>query len=530
MYMPAHTCLHALRRRLFGQAPTQWVWRQGVSSGLLALAALLSLTGLWSAPAQAIGQQIFDGPNGEIHATAIGADGTTYVGGTFTQWGPQTGGGAVFAASGAGALNRSFPQVTGAVLATAPDGVGGWYIGGGFSAVGGVARSNLAHITGTGALDPQWNPGANSAVRTLAVSGSTVYVGGDFTQLCTDAAGSCSSPGTPVDRAYLAAINTDGTLAAWNPGANSIVLSLAVSGSTVYAGGYFTMAGGGSYGDTTRNYLAAFDTSGALTAWNPGADNQVNALAVSGSTVYAGGHFTMAGGGSSGDTTRNHLAAFDASGALTAWNPGASNVVEALAVSGSTVYAGGSFGALCTDPAGSCSNPGTPVARNYLAAINTDGTLAAWNPGANNTVNALSVSGSTVYVGGAFTSAGGGSFGDTTRNYLAAFDASGALTSWNPGANSTVIALAVSGSTVYAGGGFSQAGGAGASGGTVRNHLAAINSDGTLAAWNPGAQNPVYALAVSGSTVYAGGAFRSLCYGDPAVTCTVLLRFQWKLA
>ena len=463
--------------------------------------------------------EMIDAPDSSVFALAIGADGAPYVGGAFTRWGAQTGGGAALAAAG-GAVDRSFPQVVGEVYATAPDGVGGWYIGGGFSAVGGVPRSNLAHITSSGEVDPNWNPGANERVQALVVSGSTVYASGYFRQLCTDAAGTCTDPGTPVDRAFLAAINTDGTLAAWNPGADNAVMALAVSGSTVYAGGYFTMAGGGSFGDTTRISLAAFDASGNLTTWNPGTNGYVNALAVSGSTVYVGGAFTQlctdaAGSCSSPGTPvdRAYLAAINTDGTLAAWNPGANQFVSALAVSGSTVYAGGAFTALCTDPAGTCTNPGTPVDRAYLAEINSDGTLADWNPGANNLVTTLGVFGSTVYAGGYFSMAGGGSYGDTTRNHLAAFDASGNLTAWNPGANGAVNALAVSGSTVYAGGQFTIAGL------VPRAFLAAINTDGTLAAWNPGATGQVNALAVSGSTVYAGGAFSQLCT-DPAGTCS----------
>jgi hypothetical protein len=47
------------------------------------------------------------------------------------------------------------------------------------------------------------------------------------------------------------------------------------------------------------------------------------------------------------------------------------------------------------------------MTRNRAAAVWTDGTLAAWNPNVNSTVNALAVSGSTVYLGGSFTTVGG---------------------------------------------------------------------------------------------------------------------------
>jgi hypothetical protein len=58
------------------------------------------------------------------------------------------------------------------------------------------------------------------------------------------------------------------------------VLTLAVSGRTVYAGGEFSLVG-----SMTRDNIAALDTrTGRTTAWNPGANGAVDALAVSGPT------------------------------------------------------------------------------------------------------------------------------------------------------------------------------------------------------------------------------------------------------
>jgi len=145
-------------------------------------------------------------------------------------------------------------------------------------------------------------------------------------------------------------------------------LDLAISDGTVYAGGGFTEAGGGGLGNTTRNYLAAFDAAGNLLPWNPGANRRVRTLAVSGGTIYAGGRFTLAGGGT-GTTTRNRLAEFDDAGNLLPWNPGASAGGEVfdLAVSGGTVYVGGDFrfagGGTGTTP------------RAYLAAFDETGEL-----------------------------------------------------------------------------------------------------------------------------------------------------------
>jgi hypothetical protein len=73
-------------------------------------------------------------------------------------------------------------------------------------------------------------------------------------------------------------------------GLNNQVFALAVSGTNLYVGGYFTTAGG-----VTVNCIAKWDGS-AWSALGSGMNYYVRALAVSGTDLYAGGVFTTAGG------------------------------------------------------------------------------------------------------------------------------------------------------------------------------------------------------------------------------------------
>ena len=121
----------------------------------------------------------------------------------------------------------------------------------------------------------------------------------------------------------------------------------------------------------------------------------------------------------------------------------------------------------------------------------------AWFPldsGVNGTIWAIAVSGTDVYVGGTFTTAGG-----VSAKRIAKWDG----TSWSAlgtGLNNTVFCITVSGNDVYVGGGFTNAGGVSA------NRIA--KWDGT--SWTSlgtGCDNFVQSIAVNGNTVYAGGTF-----------------------
>jgi urease beta subunit len=479
--------------------------------------------------------------NGPVY-TIVPAGKVVYIGGSFWYVGPYTGSFAPIDKA-TGSPVTTFPKINGSVCAVCQDGNGGWYVGGDFTTVNGVSRSGIAHIRADGSLDANWNPNADvggyNGVWALAVSGTTVYVGGTFTSI------------GGATRNNIAALDaTTGTATAWNPNANSGVGALAVSGTTVYAGGNFSSIGG-----ATRNHIAALDSAtGTAISWNPNANYLVNVLVLSGSTVYAGGEFTSIGG-----QPRSCIAALDAAtGTATVWNPNATDGyntrVDALVMNGTTVYAGGIFDSI-----------GGQL-RSCIAALDaTTGNATAWNPNASGgyltEVHALAVSGTTVYSGGEFASIGG-----QQRNGIAALDsATGTATAWNPIAagglySPDVYALAVSGTTVYAGGDFYSIGGQLRSciaaldaatgtatvwnpnasisdhytspyvnrlavngttvyvagyfdsiGGHPRNHIAALDSaTGTATVWNPNASGYVSTLALSGTTVYAGGNFTSI--------------------
>src|SRR2546421_1299111 len=98
-------------------------------------------------------------PFGSVFAIAQSGS-SVYFGGRFTYVGPSTGSFVALDAN-TSEVEAGPPRVTGDVLSSAADGDGGWYIGGTFTSVGGVARQHLAHIFSDGTLDSNWAPAVN---------------------------------------------------------------------------------------------------------------------------------------------------------------------------------------------------------------------------------------------------------------------------------------------------------------------------------------------------------------------------------
>lgn len=120
----------------------------------------------------------------------------------------------------------------------------------------------------------------------------------------------------------------------------------------------------------------------------------------------------------------------------------------------------------------------------------------------NGSVYAIVAVGNTIYIGGEFSSVGGQS-----RSNVAAIDATtGRVTSWNPGANRGVFALAAaSDGTLYLGGAFNRVAG------QRRVKVAAVSPSGGVLPFKAKVRSGrVQALEIGGSALYVGGRFKEV--------------------
>jgi len=504
----------------------------GLTTAMLALALALGLAMSPGTGHSTISVRDLWAPNGEVRAIAR-AGNTLYMGGRFSHVGPVSGP-AVALDPVTAVAQYPYPGVAGWVAAVEPDGNGGWYVGGYFTAVQGQRRSNVAHLDEDGQVTP-WNPTVDGPVYDIAVGPGVVYVVGEFLTVSMSGAG-------VVSRFGAAALDAGtGVPTHWNPDLNDFAYEVELGGGKVYLGGFFT-AIYASTSPQSRQYLAEFTevipgnmASGALTGLFAGPDPslvEVTGLELafgklfigrfevpllnyfldiydlaasstlyhlsSGGPVYdiamdpatgiafIGGSFASFAGG-----FRSNLAAFNVTtgNSVSPFNIGTDGAVRTLALSSNGLLVGGDFSTL-----GTSSRRGlglvNPLTLNVLG----------WNPACGGDVRAVGIDGARVYAGGDFTIVNG-----VPRSNLAAMDeTSGALLAWSPTADGMVEALMVSGGAVYAGGEFSNING------TFRNLAAAVDAvTGALTAFNPhvGGIDAVKTFAISGSTVYMGGTF-----------------------
>lgn len=389
----------------------------------------------------------------------------------------------------------------------------GLYVGGQFDTAGGIEANSIAKWDGLtwAALTDVGGTGIDGEVDALEVfddgTGPVLFVGGSF----------YSAGGHRVENLAM----WDGFL--WSPvqgsqgfGTDSEVIALAVFSDDVvpklFVGGYFETAGG-----KTVRHIAKWDG----VEWWPlevsgfGLNGAILSLAIfddgSGSALFAGGFFTLAGG-----ITVNGIAKWDGE----TWSPLTGPLgpgVERASVYSLAVFDDGNVPALYAG--GLMSDAGGVV---VTGIAKWDG--ASWSvlegpsgTGTDGQVLALEVfndgTGDALYAGGDFMTAGG-----ITVNRIAKWDG----TRWWPlvgssgnGLNAYPYAMKVfddgSGDALYVGGVFSRAGG------VVAIRVAkwdGVEWYGVSNSADPAINGFVYSLEVfddgSGSALFVGGDFTQI--------------------
>ena len=450
----------------------------------------------------------FDGgflvnPNQAVNAIAVQSDGNIVLGGYFTMLNPVT---------SSGSLARNYiARVT--IYGTpdaslAPDDAGTIFtslvlpngqimIGGSFLSVGGTTQNFLARINADGSLDKSFTPKLNGFVQSIAVqSDGKILIGGSFTQV--DGFG----------RSYMARLNTDGTLdGPFNPTPNSNVFAIVpLSSGQILVGGQFSaFTPNGSTSSYGVSSLARLNADGSLdVTFNPSPSGTVFSLAVlSDGRILVGGSFTSIAG-----YTRGYMARLLSTGKIdtASFDPEPNGSVYAIAVQGDgKVIIGGAFKGVLpqtgkiggtptttTDAGGNTVvmpqagySATTGIYSAHLARLNTDGTFDfsfVPDPSSDVLSIALQADGSVIVAGAMTSFAPNGTTVGTLKGYIGRVSASGALdAAFNPNANALINSAAVlPNGHILVAGSFTTLQPNGASAVTYKDHVAILNTDGTV--------------------------------------------------
>ncbi len=467
-------------------------------------------------------------PNNRVTALHAQADGSILVGGDFLTVtigsGAATTAPHLFRLDPTGAFDAGFDVIpNGPVNAIATQADGRILLGGSFGSF--FSRSNKSTITKNfvarlmpgGSLDFSFSAVPTAAVHALAVEpDGSIVIGGAFMRV--QGAGSSSS----LPRRRVARLQPNGSLdSAFNVN-NGGTINASVrlpDGGAIYAGSFAAIAG------VTRSYIARVTAAGEVDlSFAPEFNNAISAIGLqSDGKLVVAGNFTRIDG-----ETRQFIARLNADGSLDgAYDPKANAAVTDLVLQsdGKAVVAG-TFTSFTPNGATEAQP------RNFIARLNADGTVDAFNPSAGSLVGAIALQpDGKILIGGQFTSLRPGGSGNAIgRSYFARLNADGTVDpDFNVSLNSTVDAIAVqSDGKIVIGGLFTGLAPSGATEITVRNRIARLNADGTVdTAFDPNANALVSNIALlPDGTIAITGNFTTLQPND-AETASNRRFFAW---
>lgn len=309
--------------------------------------------------------------------------------------GPHTGTGVVVdTQSGQPA---AFPLVEGNVNSVISDNKGGWYIGGTFTSVGGIARTNIAHIDAKSQVTA-FSADINGPVNKMALTPDGLIVLGQFSQVNLGI------------RKQIALLNPEGNLLDWKINSDGDIKDFIFINNTLYLAGDFT-----KINQISRAGVAAILYKGDLTNWNPSKTLGINlfnitTLAYSDSVFYLAGQIALPNQG-----LKSTLIAVDIEGKQVNFKPEITGSVSAVAAIQNTVYISGYFYEVNGEE------------RGFMASLTKDGKLNPWNPQINAPALFIQEYNNKIYLAGHFD----GLFG-VRRSKFAALNLDGTLAEWNP--------------------------------------------------------------------------------------------------
>ncbi|HEY6887954.1 MAG TPA: hypothetical protein VI300_09250, partial [Solirubrobacter sp.] len=254
----------------------------GAATGLPAPAPIHELEGLLPVFRPDVG--VRDGDR--LYVTGVDAYGGRAI------WARESSGAALFT-TGTGVPVGEAPAVEGTVSEAVPDGSGGFYLGGEFTAGG---RANLAHLRADGTFDPTFAPALGGPATALAVSDGRLYVAGSFGVTAVDAVTGAQVP------AWAGAAQPDGP-----------VTALVAGGGFVYLSGTFKTLGGAAHAGVGRVSVASGEVDAGWAPQLTGSTAAGDVLALGSGGLYVGGRFTAVSG-----TSRQGLALLHTDGGVDA--------------------------------------------------------------------------------------------------------------------------------------------------------------------------------------------------------------------